>query len=278
MENACNQDGFWLDYHFDHIHQKSSGGQVGFDCNENAFSAGFDHFFFNELLMGFAVGYSHDDLRRFDQESSRINNYYFAPYVAWFCNGFALDVSLLGGIHQFIRKDEDQSHHHKRDNKNYGNSFGAHFGTSYGYDMSYLNIQPFATLDYFYFHTNKDKEHHQDHHNNFHVHPYQAEFLRSELGLALTQTWCLWDGCLKPIVSISYVNFAPMKGSRIEVSFPNHQSYHIKIGQKPINQMAPSVSLEYTWNNCLLFRIAYDGMFGNQRQEERFTAGFNWNY
>ncbi len=29
MENACCQDGFWLDYHFDHIHQK------GFALNWN---------------------------------------------------------------------------------------------------------------------------------------------------------------------------------------------------------------------------------------------------
>ena len=171
-----------------------------FDANGGGILAGIDWCFGPEFFIGGSIGYTHTGFKWHDKGHGNLNSYYGALYGSWnTCDSFTVDASVIGGgtEHEFRRKIEFASIDRTAKSHPWAGFVTAHLGFRTDWNWCCTEFEPFALVDYHYFHRNHIREHGAES-LDLRVKAKTQHLMRTEVGLNAYWTWVCLCSCFSP--------------------------------------------------------------------------------
>lgn len=244
--------------------QHQIGEQPGFNAHVGGFLAGVDYTFDDHLSIGFSGGFDKGRLHWHEGLGlANIENGLIALYAALTEDAYYADFALLGGWKRYTAWRNmnflfiDRSAKHK--SNAYDLTFHLDAGALLPLKGYCINIQPYASLDYFYLYTQGFEEKGAES-LNLSVQPYHSNLLRTAAGIKSTWTW----GALVPGVWVEAINEAFLTNRQFFSRMQHQKEYfHVRTFNEPIFLFSPGCDLNYSWQD-LTVTLRYSAELNHQ--------------
>lgn len=231
------------------------------------------------FYYGGSIGYTHTDLLwRNDGGKGNINSYYGALYGSWQCNCFTVDISVIGGGTQHdLKRELSFSIIDRTAKSDYWAWFiTPHLGLRGQWGTCCAVLEPFAVVDYHYFHSDSFKESGANS-ISLNVKSKSQHFLRAEAGIDwrfLVDCCCY---CISPYIGLSYVGEFPLNDGDQRASFRGRScvmdvtSYH-----SDVHLVSPQAGIKYSHCNGFSFILGYKGLYNRNTIISQGEGRLEW--
>lgn len=285
--NPCSCECFtpssniWIKGLHEHVQQKRLRQLPGFQAYDNGILGGMDHQFSENLLIGIGGGHTHTNYKWNSLKGgATINSGHAGPYAIFTQGKWTFDGQVLGSWDSFRTKRhlEFKKIDRKAKARFLGASALVHLGVGYTYEGCYATVIPYFGADYIYLHQNRFRENGANS-INLRMAEYNQQFLKTELGSAITRSWNVWGGCLTPTVTLGINTLSKLSGNHIRASFASLPgSFTALTSNRSIVQFATGFDLGYTINNQLTIYASFNGQYARKQQNQRVSGGINWSF
>jgi len=250
-----------------------------FDADAYGVLAGVDWCCSPCWFFGGSLGYTRTD---FDWKKKGgkgdINSYYGALYGSWHCDCFSIDASAIGGgsDHDLKRRIIFSTISRTAKSDPWGYFFTGHLGTQAKWEWCCSTFEPFALVDYHYFHRDSFKEKGANS-LSLDVKSKDQHMLRVEAGLNLylyLESECY---CVAPYIGGSYVGEFPLHDSKEKASFTGQSCVmNVKSYDSAVHLGSPQVGIKWTFCNGFSLNTSYKGLFNDKTRINEVHARVEW--
>lgn len=114
---------------------------------------------------------------------------------------------------------------------------------------------------------------------NLRMKKYNQQFLKTELGSAITRSWNLCGGTLTPVVTLGIKTLSKLSGNHLKASLSSLSgSFSALTSNRTILQFATGFDVGYTINNQVTIFASFSGEYARKQQTQRFSGGVNWSF
>ncbi len=265
---SCNEYSFWISGFGEYAHQRAKNQNPSFNAISEAILLGFDHYFEDRDLVGFALGYAHTRFNESDHAGHGNVNYYFGSVYE---NGTVGNFYLSPAIWGIFDETENTRHisfpgFSKNAKANiFAWQIVPHLEIGYDFDFCWGEIVPFTALDWAITWQRAYHEHGAA--------PFNARstgktssMARSETGLKFSEKWEYCWGSFFLKEKVSYVFQKPYNTGKVNTSFTGIPStFTVTAVNQNLNlaDIGIDLSLELGRNNRATIDLAYEGEFGS---------------
>jgi hypothetical protein len=275
----CNTS-FWVAGYANFMDNHRRCDQLSpFDATAGGIVTGIDWCCNPCLYFGGAVGYTHTG---FDWDKhggcGQINSYYGALYSSWHLSCLTLDASVLGGgsSHDIDRKIDFANIYRTAKSDPWGYFFTGHLGARTDWSCFCITVEPFALVDYHYFH--RESFHEKGAKSiNLDVKEHNEHSLRGEAGLFLFSPWMCQSGCIAPYLGLSWVGEFPLNDSDQVAHFQGQKcKIDTEAYDSSVQLASPEVGVK--WTSCGGFSalIGYKGLYNSDVRISQIEGRLEW--
>ncbi len=250
-----------------------------FDATSGGVLAGIDFCCSPCFFFGGSLGYTHTDLDwNTTGGGGKINSYYGVLYGSSICGCFTTDFALIGGgsDHDLKRKIEFLNIDRSAKSDLWGYFFTAHLGGQYEWECGCSTFEPFALVDYHYFHRDGFKEKGADS-VNLDVKSKDQHMLRGEAGLRGYYTISCSCFCYAPYLGASWVGEFPLHDSKQKATFINQSPViDVKAYDSAVHLGSPEAGVKVTYDNGFSFLVGYKGLFNSDVRINQVEGRVEW--
>ena len=266
--------GNWMDNrkHYNNLNR--------FDADAWGVLGGVDHCFNNGIYLGASVGYRRTSLDwKNHGGDGNINAYFGAVYGSLQCDCFAIDTSIIfGGSHY----DLDRKISFSTINRTAESDFSAcfftpHFGVTGKFFWCCVNFEPYALVDYHYWHRDAFKEKGADS-IDLDVFSKSEDMLRGEAGLRAYYEWECWcDSCFAPYLGVSWIGEFPLGNSKQKASFIYQMCVmNVKSYGSDNHVVSPEAGVKWTHRCGVSLLAGYKGLYNNRTRINQVEGRLEW--
>jgi fibronectin-binding autotransporter adhesin len=275
---TSNNWNIWADVSRDFYHQHRQTSNFGFHSDTLVGAAGLDYHFPSNTYVGLVGAYTYSDVDwRHSQADGNINSYYGGLYTSWLNDYAYLNLSAIGAYNNYgsSRKIKFGTIDRHAQERHSGLSAEGHLDLGFTFPAHHqFQYGPFGQADYIYIHQ-KGYHEHDAKSLNLHVSKYNANMLRSELGLQGRYCIAAGSGFFVPSAKVSWVREMRFNGKHLQARFSNDTA----IGQKPRpytvrgiwpdrSLIAPGASLTALFRDeTVSVTATYEGEFGHKMND-----------
>lgn len=272
---------FWITGLHEHIQQKNLSQLPGFHANDNGIIGGIDRQFTENLLLGIGGGHTHTNFKWNSLKGgATINSGHAGPYAVFAAGNWIFDAQVLGSWDSVKTKRhlEFGAIERKAKARFQGASALAHLGVAYTYETCYATFIPYFGADYIYLHQNRFRENGANS-VNLRMKKYNQQFLKTELGSALTRSWNVCGGTLTPALTLGLNTLSKLSGNHLKASLSSLPgAFSALTSNRTILQVATGIDVGYTINNQVTIFASFSGEYARKQQNQRFSGGINWSF
>lgn len=158
----------------------------------------------------------------------------------------------------------------------WGYFFTGHLGISTDWEWCCTTFEPFALVDYNYFHREHFKEHGADS-LDLRVKEHIQNMIRGEAGLRAYRTWNCDCFCFAPWIGLSWVGEFPLSHSKQRASFDDQScTFSVNSYHKSIQLASPEAGIKFT-NPCgFSLWVGYKGLYNSSTNINQVDLGVDW--
>lgn len=253
-----------------------------FDANSGGVIVGVDKSCSPCFDFGGAIGYTHTSFDwNPDCGSGKINSYYGSLYGSFQSRIFTLECSAIGGGSDYEMKRKitiaDLTRTAKSDP--WGYFFTGHLRGQFTIAPGNAAFEPFALVDYHYFHRNSFKETGADS-LNLDVRSRDQHILRGEAGLMTSYTfvqdcWC----CTAPYIGGSWVYDYPLNDSDQKASFIDQVGViSVEAYDSPVQMGSVQAGIRHSRCTGFALQVGYRGLFNRDTRINQLDLRLEWSY
>lgn len=296
----------WVDFYGTQINNKwHFDNLTAFEANTTGVLTGLDLAYKKCFLFGAALGYDHTWLHwKKNLGNGRGNSYMIALYSIYRGCCFNIDFSALGGGSTYdlkrkikfqetslqtiiqpnlcggdptvIQANRQVSVDRSAKSDPWGYFAIAHLGLSGYWEWCNKTIEPFALVDYHYYHRKSFNEHGADS-LNLNVKAHSDNFLRSEAGLNLLRTWASDCFCITPYMGVSWVGEFPLGKSSQKARFAGQSCvFEVTSFHSSLQFISPQIGITWTRDCGLSLSMNYKGLFNKKVKINEADVQLEW--
>ncbi len=301
----CNMS-VWLDVFGNLMYNTKHYGHMNrFKGKAVGVVTGLDYCFCENYTVGAAFAYTHTWLQwKKHHGHGNIDSYYGVLYGNYQGCCIDLDISLIGGgsdhhLHRRIEIDGpgvittvntnlctgvdgvvttpvDIDIDRTAKGDPWGYFFTGHLGISTDWDWCCTTFEPYALVDYNYFHREEFREHGAGG-LNLSVREHIQNMLRGEAGLRIYRTRQCDCFCYAPYIGISWVGEFPLSRSKQRAHFVGQDcTFSVGSYHSAIQLVSPSAGIKFT-NKCgFSFSVGYKGLYNSSTHINEIDTGIEW--
>lgn len=302
---GCNAS-FWVDVFGNLMENQKYYDNLGrFRANALGVVSGLDYCFCDCFTLGGAFVYTHTwlELKR-HRGHGNINSYYGALYSSYHCCCLNIDLSVIGGAsdHSLVRRILIQDIgvissiipqgsgadgivvdtlipidiNRVAKSHPWGYFATGHLGISTDWNWCCTTFEPFALVDYNYFHREQIRERGADS-LNLDVRKHYQHMLRGEGGLRIYRTWSCECDCFAPYLGVSWVGEFPIGHSKQRANFVG-QDYVIDVNSfhSSVQLVSPEAGIKFTRNSGFSLLLGYKGLYNSKTSINELEGRFEW--
>jgi len=296
----------WLDVFGNLMYNTKHYGHMSrFNAEAVGVITGLDYCFCENYTLGAAFAYSHTWLDwKKHHGHGNIDSYYGALYGSYQGCCIDIDLSVIGGgsNHHLHRKIDIEGSgvittlntnlcagttgvittpvvvDIKRTAKGnpWGYFFTGHLGISTDWDWCCTNFEPYALIDYNYFHREEFREHGAGD-LNLSVREHIQNMLRGEVGIRAYHTWDCDCFCFAPYLGLSWVGEFPLSHSKQKGHFVGHScTFSVDSYHSAIQLASPEAGIKFTSPCGFSMWVGYKGLYNSSTNINQVDAGIEW--
>jgi hypothetical protein len=278
----CNSNGWAAAYGNLMENRKRIDHLSPFDANAIGGIAGMDWCCNPCFYFGGAIGYTRTwfDWHKHGGNGD-INSYYGALYGSWHCNCYTIDFAALGGgsDHDMKRKVRLDGLHWAAKSDPWGYFATAHLGARATWDWcDVLTLEPFALVDYHYFHRDSFNEKKGESYN-LHMKSKDQHILRGEAGLFSYYNMMCGCWCFAPYLGISWVGEFPLNDSKQKGKYRDlHATVDVESYDSANQLVSPEAGIKWTHFCGFSTLLGYKGLYNSDIRMNQIELRLEWIY
>ncbi len=284
---ACSKPNrMWIEPFGNSMTLKKHGLEIGAQANSGGLAFGYDGQILENFVVGFGGAWNTTHLEWHDHRGhGDVNGLYGAIYFDSQFGDFYLGGSCLAGMDfydtsrhiKFITTDRHAEANYK------ATDVMGQISTAYLFGSPQAFFYPYANLDYLYLHTHKISENSADG-LDLTIQPRTDMTLRTEMGLGLQvqDTNAAETMCISPLVSIGWVNMAPLQRPKLKSTFAGASiPFEVKGWDQTWNLFNANFGLSITYR-CYSMDLQYNGEMSADKKtllyNQRGGIRFDWKW
>lgn len=280
IRDISKENSFWVSPFFDYYHQDNNSSSTGFHTMTSGGVIGFDHKFASRNYIGIAGSYTFSNVDWDNRKGkSDINSFYCLLYHSWFNNKYFINSSVFGSFSNIEahRNISFSSISRTASNQHSGKELGAHIDGGSMLDFKWIELHPFASVDFLYFRENNFTETGANS-LNLEVKKSDNYFIRTEVGSNFSNCFIRNKKYVTDL-KLSWVREMRIDSKHYNIRMVDQGNYFAVTGLEPSrNIFAPGFSFStISKDNRLNFSLRYDGEFGKRYYNNIVSANLSFN-